>query len=554
MNITLYKKCILSNSYSEVFDVFHKDSNNKVALERYLASLQKYEIVADNVYVPNSGKITLELNEDNVNIYEYNYMYLEDTDNNFRRYCFIDDITVVNGLAVISFSEDIWSNYASSMSVRKSLLVRSRATKYGGWSIPFYAPGMEYEGNNELKINELFEKPQNYRQVAIICQVQLYQLSEQGTVSKREIYEFFVSNKVDTQPSYILMPVQSAYSTILDLIAYSSVNKISFNNEEWNYEIYNIILLPEIFNVSFEVVSPISVLKKSNVTICINLLPDSVVGNESIVYTAEKTINCNFKQFRIGTILSAFDVVQNGTSLKVKLGYFASKTEFGLYINFQNQIYDITNDFLLELPVSVQTADVTQQQASARELKTMNAKLGIANGALQIRKGMLDTSIGFGSMLLGGAVGGASGIGLMTGGAGGFAGGTTEIGKGITSIIGSKKELEIANRAQFVSNLGIKLLSNTALVANYGIVIFEIQPDNETEVQANINNVGYVCNEIVDDLFNKPITDTVATAYNVMRFDFVNIFGKFTQNIAKALRAILYNGFKIWYDETQINV
>lgn len=554
MNITLYKKCILSNSYSEVFDVFHKDSNNKVALERYLASLQKYEIVADNVYVPNSGKITLELNEDNVNIYEYNYMYLEDTDNNFRRYCFIDDITVVNGLAVISFSEDIWSNYASSMSVRKSLLVRSRATKYGGWSIPFYAPGMEYEGNNELKINELFEKPQNYRQVAIICQVQLYQLSEQGTVSKREIYEFFVSNKVDTQPSYILMPVQSAYSTILDLIAYSSVNKISFNNEEWNYEIYNIILLPEIFNVSFEVVSPISVLKKSNVTICINLLPDSVVGNESIVYTAEKTINCNFKQFRIGTILSAFDVVQNGTSLKVKLGYFASKTEFGLYINFQNQIYDITNDFLLELPVSVQTADVTQQQASARELKTMNAKLGIANGALQIRKGMLDTSIGFGSMLLGGAVGGVSGIGLMTGGAGGFASGTSEIGKGITSIIGSKKELEIANRAQFVSNRGVKLLTNTALTANYGIVILEIQPDNDTEVQANIDNIGYVCNEIVDDLFNKPITDEVATAYNVMRFDFANIFGNFTQNIAKALRAILYNGFKIWYDETKINV
>ena len=554
MNITLYKKCILSNSYSEVFDVFHKDSNNKVALERYLASLQKYEIVADNVYVPNSGKITLELNEDNVNIYEYNYMYLEDTDNNFRRYCFIDDITVVNGLAVISFSEDIWSNYASSMEIRKSLLVRSRATKYGDWSIPFYAPGMEYEGNNELKINELFEKPQNYRQVAIICQVQLYQLSEQGTVSKREIYEFFVSNKVDTQSSYILMPVQSAYSTILDLIAYSSVNKISFNNEEWNYEIYNIILLPEIFNVSFEVVSPISVLKKSNVTISINLLPDSVVGNESIVYTAEKTINCNFKQFRIGTILSAFDVVQNGTALKVKLGYFASKTEFGLYINFQNQIYDITNDFLLELPVSVQTADVTQQQASARELKTMNAKLGIANGALQIRKGMLDTSIGFGSMLLGGAVGGVSGIGLMTGGAGGFASGTSEIGKGITSIIGSKKELEIANRAQFVSNRGVKLLTNTALTANYGIVIFEIQPDNETEVQANIDNIGYVCNEIVDDLFNKPITDTVATAYNVIRFDFANVFGNFTQKIAKALRAILYNGFKIWYDETKINV
>lgn len=564
MKITLYKKCILSNSYSEVFDVFHKTKDpltneETVALQRYLSSLTKYEITADNVYVPNSGKITLELDFDyeNVsnNIYEYNYMYLEDMDNNFRRYCFIDDITVVNGLAVISFSEDIWSNYASSMEIRKSLLVRSRATKYGDWSIPFYAPGMAYEGNNELQINELFEKPQAYRQVAIICQVQLYQLGTQGAISKREIYEFFVSNRVTNADSYyILMPVQSAFSTLLNLIAFSSANEITFNNEKWHYEVFNFVLLPEIFNVSLNEVSPISVFKTGNVTTYINLLSDSVVGNESIVYTAEKTIDCNFKQFKIGTMASAFDVVQNGTPLKVKLGYFASKTEFGLYINFQNQIYDITNDFLLELPVSVQTADVTQQQASARELRSLNAKLGIANGALQIRKGMLDTSIGFGSMLLGGAVGGVAGIGLMTGGAGGFAGGTTEIGKGITSIIGSKKELEIANRAQFVSNRGIKLLSNTALVANYGIVIFEIQPDNETEVQANINNVGYVCNEIVDDLFNKPITDTVATAYNVMRFDFVNIFGKFTQNIAKALRAILYNGFKIWYDETKINV
>ena len=560
MNITLYKKCILSNSYSEVFDVFHKDNNDKVALQRYLASLQKYEIVADNVYVPNSGKITLELNEDNVNIYEYNYMYLEDTDNNFRRYCFIDDITVVNGLAVISFSEDIWSNYASSMEIRKSLLVRSRATKYGSWSIPFYAPGMAYEGNNELKINELFEKPQNYRQVEIICQVQLYQLSEQGTVSKREIYEFFVSNKVDTQSSYILMPVQSAYSTILDLIAYSSVNKITFNNEEWNYEIYNIILLPEIFNVSFEVVSPISIFKTGNVTTYINLLPDSVVGNESIVYTAEKTIDCNFKQFKIGTMSSAFDVVQNGTPLKVKLGYFASKTEFGIYINFQNQIYDITNDFLLELPVSVQTADVTQQQASARELRSLNAKLGIAGGSIDIASGVMETAIGWATagtgMALGNVLGAApyAGSEMVAKGASGVFGGMANAGKGILRIIGSNKELEIANRAQFVSNRGIKLLTSTALVANYGVVIFEIQPDNASEVQANIDNTGYVCNEIVDDLFNKPITDTVATAYNIMRFDFANVFGNFTQNIAKALRAILYNGFKIWYDETQINV
>ena len=421
--------------------------------------------------------------------------------------------------------------------------------------------GNNLSTNKSISINELFEKPKNYREVAIICQVQLYQLSTQGEISKREIYEFFVSNRVtNADSSYILMPVQSAFSTLLNLIAYSSANEITFNNEKWHYEVFNFVLLPEIFNVSLNEVSPISVFKTGNVTTYINLLSDSVVGNESIVYTAEKTIDCNFKQFKIGTMASAFDVVQNGTPLKVKLGYFASKTEFGVYINFQNQIYDITNDFTLELPVSVQTADVTQQQASARELRSLNAKLGIAGGSIDIASGVAETAIGWATTGLGMSLGNVADAAPFAGtdtvlkGTSGVFSGMANAGKGILRIIGSNKELEIANRAQFVSNRGIKLLTSTALVANYGVVIFEIQPDNTTEVQANIDNTGYVCNEIVDDLFNKPITDTVATAYNVMRFDFANVFGNFTQKIAKALRAILYSGFKIWYDETQINV
>ena len=82
--------------------------------------------------------------------------------------------------------------------------------------------------------------------------------------------------------------------------------------------------------------------------------------------------------------------------------------------------------------------------------------------------------------------------------------------------------------------------------------MYEIVPDNETEVQANINNTGYVCNEIVDDILRDITTGTV-NKYNVMSFDYVNIYGKFTQRIASVLRDILYGGFKIWYDETAIN-
>lgn len=574
MNITLYKKCILSNSYSEVFDVFHKDSNNKVALERYLASLQKYEIVADNVYVPNSGKITLELSEGNVNIYEYNYMYLEDTDNNFRRYCFIDDITVVNGLAVISFSEDIWSNYASSMEIRKSLLVRSRATKYGGWSIPFYAPGMAYEGNNPLKFTDLAGNniqlsDTNNKNVALICQLQVYNLSQEGVISDRKIYTVAASTlDIELSQNTFVFPLkktpakESVYEIIRQLYIKSSAKEFivpgTNNLPSLYYQISNVLLLPGYCVTGQSKTNMIGTVNITGSASCVFYKLDISIGdipsNDSMVFVKTITLDKNFKRIGIGCITNLQPVVENGTSIEVKIGVAYDDFSIGVYLVFQNQIIEITNDFLFDIPISVQTADVTQQQTANRELKTLNAKLGIANGALQIRKGMLDTSIGFGGMLLGGAVGGVAGIGLMTGGAGGFAGGTTEIGKGITSIIGSQKQLEIANRQMFASNKGTNINYNVMLNARFGVVIAYMQPDNESEVQANINNTGYVCNEIVDNIFNKPITDIVATAYNVMRFDFANIFGKFTQNIAKALRAILYNGFKIWYDETKINV
>lgn len=574
MNITLYKKCILSNSYSEVFDVFHKDSNDKVALERYLASLQKYEIVADNVYVPNSGKITLELNEDNVNIYEYNYMYLEDTDNNFRRYCFIDDITVVNGLAVISFSEDIWSNYASSMEIRKSLLVRSRATKYGSWSIPFYAPGMAYEGNNQIKFTDLIGQniqlsDTNNRNVGFVCQLQVYNLSQEGVISDRKIYTVAANTlDIETSEHTFLFPLkktnakESVYEIIRQLYIKSSAKQFivpgTNNSPSLYYQISNVLLIPAYCVAGQSTTNMIGTVDITSSASCVFYKLDISIGdipsNDSMVFVKTITLDKNFKRIGIGCITNLQPIVENGTSIEVKIGVAYDDFSIGVYLVFQNQIIEITNDFLFDIPISVQTADVTQQQAANRELKTLNAKLGIANGALQIRKGMLDTSIGFGGMLLGGAIGGVTGIGLMTGGAGGFAGGTTEIGKGITSIIGSQKQLEIANRYMFASNKGTNINYNVMLNARFGVVIAYMQPDNESEVQANINNTGYVCNEIVDNIFNKPINDAVATAYNVMRFDFANIFGNFTQNIAKALRAILYNGFKIWYDETKINV
>lgn len=540
MIIKLYKNCILTDAYSEVFDVFHKDQIGTTALDRYLETLQSKSFTIPHTYVTNSGKISFDLiDENDTEFYDFNYMSIHDKTNNFTRFCFIDAITVVNGIAVVSYVEDVWSNYAPSLQMRKSLLTRSRIIDYGSYKIPFYSLGMEYQGNNELKITQLFENTTN--KFNLIMQTQVYKLSEKGELSERDILETYVALKQADNTYRSSFSVFEALHLAKSLTVKSS--KTQLTSGEY-YEVYNILILPESLHI----------LQESDVTLSYNVfdnvfiiaLVENVVSMTNINYTATKTLPCNYKQFKVGTLLNAFDLVQNGTDITVKIGYYATNTDFNVYLNFQNQIYEITKDFMLDLPISVQTADVTQQQATAREVANLNAKLGIASGAMKVVGGVADVALGASQ------VGISSSWGKQLKGAGQITNGLMDVGNGIINIISANKQLDIANRAMYVTNKGVEVLSNTALIALYGIVVYEIQPDNEIEVQANIDNCGYVCNEIVDNLFNT-ITTGTTNKWNVMQFDYVNIYGKFTQRIADVLRDILNAGFKIWYDETAIN-
>ena len=562
--------------------MFHKTKDpltneETVALQRYLSSLTKYEITADNVYVPNSGKITLELDFDyeNVsnNIYEYNYMYLEDTDNNFRRYCFIDDITVVNGLAVISFSEDIWSNYASSMEIRKSLLVRSRATKYGDWSIPFYAPGMAYEGNNTVVIKDIdgtvidndYTRTSIF-QVACAVNMQLYNLTAQGVANNRILLTgvFAFSYGGD---KHLYGSTDMLLQLVRELTQLSAGTQVSYNGKDYYYDLVSVKAIPVQFGIFKDIITgnPTVTIQKSD-TISYYFYStqagifNNVISHGILHKVLDKTIENDYTRLGIGLISNIIPIENNSTPITYSILVKWDITSWKLYISIQNKLIEISDGFDILIPISVQSADVTQQQAAARELKGLNAKLGMASGALDIVGGVAETAIGWATadtgMALGTVLGAPpfAGSDMVLSGAKGAFSGIEKAGKGALRIIGGQRELEIANRKMFSTSKAIKVNSDGVLNGYYGIVQYFIAPDNATEVQANIDNTGYVCNEIVDDLFNKPITDTVATAYNIMRFDFVNIFGKFTQNIAKALRAILYNGFKIWYDETKINV
>lgn len=538
MIIKLYKNCILTDAYSEVFDVYHKDANNKTALDRYLATLQQKTITTPHTYVTNSGKISFDLiDENDTEFYEFNYMSITDEVNNFTRFCFIDAITVVNGIAVVSYIEDVWSNYAPSLQMRKSLLTRSRIIDYGSYKIPFYSLGMEYQGNNQLSFVRLTQLSGN---VAIFAQVQIYKTSEQGKQSEREVLNCRMIKTDNTE-----FNIKGAVIAINEFVANSSVKKLKkVNNEEYNYESFNYMIVPiEYADNSGNDVE--TVLTAEGQGISLNVL----IGDSTAVTTQAKTVPSDFKQFKIGTFTNAFDIVQNGTNILVTIEQRNTPLETLFYLCFQNQIIDISSSFKYIVPISVQTADATQQQATAREIAQLNAKMGIASGAMQIGSAANDAAMGASKVAFGASTGH---LGSVLKGSEQISGAPFKAGQGIMNIISSKKQLDIANRAMYVSNKGTAV-SNSAIVnAKFGIVLYVINPDNEVEVQANIDNCGYVCNEIVDNLFNT-ITTGTTNKWNVMQFDYVNIYGKFTQRIADVLRDILNAGFKIWYDETAIN-
>lgn len=583
MRITFYKNCILTSAYSEVIDTIKVDAEGKSAFSRYLENfdtLNTLTIDVDNVYISNQGKLNVDAEVG----YGYNYMSIIDTDNNISRYAFINDITIVNGLAVIDYTEDVWANYSKDMKIRKSLLSRSRITDYGTYKIPFFMPGMQYESNNGLDIESYYYdnstdtiKSEKYdftgtlpiltglNSVYILARAQIYKTEQEGKLSQRDVSVVRICKRTGTEGTYqTLFSIVEAQNIIQDITIKQSTSSVVNNVGDTNYRNYDIvdfILLPRIFfndgktsnKASAFILNGSTGTNVSDVAYVLSTFSDeAAIGRKTI----SLSLNNDFKRVSIGTFTGQRQIINNGSKINIDVFIYGDYADFKIMLNVQNNLIDITRDLTFEVPVSVQTATETQQQKAARELKALNAKLEISSGALGIYNGIMDMSKGLWTTLLGGAMGGGAGLLTAAQGAVDFNKGySSGIAGGVMSIIKGKKSLEIANRAMYTTNKAVNIINNAILNAQMGLVIYYVNPDNESEVQANIDETGYVCNEIVDNLFETiDATKAKEAIYNSITFDFVNLYGNFPQRIVNRLKDILLNGFKIWYDETKINV
>ena len=471
MRITFYKNCILTSAYSEVIDTIKVDAEGKSAFSRYLESfdtLNTLTIDVDNVYISNQGK----LNVDAEIGYGYNYMSIIDTDNNISRYAFINDITIVNGLAVIDYTEDVWANYSKDMKIRKSLLSRSRITDYGTYKIPFFMPGMQYESNNGLDIESYYYddstdtiKSEKYdftgalplltglNSVYILARAQIYKTEQEGKLSQREVSVVRICKRTGTEGTYqTLFSIVEAQNIIQDITIKQStscvVNNVGDTNYR-NYDIVDFILLPRIFfndgktsnKASAFILNGSTGTNVSDVAYVLSEFSDeAAIGRKTI----SLSLNNDFKRVSIGTFTGQRQIINNGSKINIDVFIYGDYADFKILLNVQNNLIDITRDLTFEVPVSVQTATETQQQKAARELKSLNAKLEISSGALGIYNGIMDVAQGFATTLIGGAIGGGTGA-LMAGqGATGFNKGfTSGIAGGVMSIIKGKSRWKL---------------------------------------------------------------------------------------------------------------
>lgn len=574
LKITLYKNCILNETYQNVISTAIKDGQS--VLERYLATLSSMTIPdVEEVYYKNNGTLNFDLEYINsVDIYQFNYMkmeYLNEEDYLLlKRYCFIKDIQVNNDIVLLSYNEDVFSSYSNDIiKLTDSYLSKSRKLIYSNKSINLHTLPIEYNGNNDVDMSI-----EGNNQFSIIAKVQYYNAATFGNSSKRKYRVALLGKLTNTGAIPETNPQQYGFSIKYRLNLDEAIDFINQLYKDQSKKWYQSIDMDEIVYFRMEEIAiiPYDLTTYFNTTIssgtftsedysqvksAVNALLDELTFSPSINYAftfhyikntyinsmiqiKSITKTNDFKRISIGTFNNQLKTINNGTSLSLKIRLWLDEANYYLYLTSLNQYIDITNDFIYKIPYTELNGETLELHRMQGTLQRMAAITGLNN----VGTDSLITGLKTGTTtakVAGPYAGAAAGI---------IAGGTNYVGGMITGI----QKIQLAYSKTYTTSEGNFATSSGILNAKYGIVEFKINSDNDNFVLASVNNMGYNVYEYCNNLsmidfenVNKFIIDNVN--YDVIQFDKINIIGKFPRSIAQKLNEIFENGFKIWYNE-----
>ena len=531
LKITLYKNCILNETYQNVFSLAER--NNKTILELYLEKLNKISFELENVYYENNGEFVFDfllfgdygsLN----NIYDYNYMKIEQIDGftPLKRYCFINSIKVKNDVVYLEYKEDVWHSYIDKVAgINDSYMSRTRYKSRLDLNEPIELP-VEYDGNNELTIYEEIYNALLY----CLVEVQVYeQVSADQPRAYRDVKYYIVKGNSSTGYKQLATEIETL---IADLEIYMTDQLLG----GYNYEIGDVYIV----NADFDLENKLSFgteIQLGSTGIYFKPLSQNANSFKGIKLV-EKTILNDYKNYSIGTFDHQVKLINNGTSFTVSIYMFYSNGNVVFQMRLLNQIIDITSSFRYEIPVnSIRAEEFTQRKISI-ELQKQNLNLDLDEGKFW--------SGWFGDFL--------TSIQDLT---------RFKFGSGFKSFTNAMYEEPFFNRPKLANKLDAVIapqysnakgtFGNNSGIVNYrqGIFRLIINPDNATYVKNAINNTGYKIYHYTKSFSSLNIlTDMYNTIhYDYIRFDAIDIYGSFPREIALTLNDIFENGVKVWYDE-----
>ena len=571
LGITLYQNCLLTNDYKEGFNM-----RIPANIDTYLATLTHTSIyTGDDVYFTNNGSISIEntgLTSFNANLYNYMTFTSTSNGNTSTRYCFIKSITLVNEVAVIDYEEDLWSNYSSSMVLRYGFLSNAKRTSLSGYET--FLP-KDYNTNQPLTLST---KTGTSNKCYVALDVNFYNLNQDGLATNRLFYTILLGRRVvnvDSQgaetgtPEYdyawpcdndlmrILCQIKArtGIDAVANTIHYGNTNIQYDPQNPYYFEITRATIIPYdvgygLFNTSFLSADLLgktmddyfifnsigyllnedgaNVLKKTTpIMYTLSIIGGDkhnshygLEGNAPLTYNT--TISNDYTIVGLQNNSRFISVQPNGQTINIQWRFVCDLSGSSLLLNVNGDVTDITKDYEFNIPLNVQTADITQQAQISRNLSELNNGFnqlgtiwsGITGSAGNIKK---DDTTGF-----------------------------------IESYFGAmaKQEMNLINREAITSR---KSVSNKAVSSNdmsffnasipYGLYIAQITPSNSSDVTAYINRFGYSYNNVL--VRDSDVFDTTAQD-NYLRFADCVLYGGFSNEIAESLKQILKNGIYLF--------
>lgn len=574
MNITLYKGCILTERYQEVFDVDDR-GQEKTTFERYLDTLDSVTFEIPSAYVQDYGTFNLSYDfiKDGKN-YHYldcNYIRFNMTlgDNSEAVFAFVRNVIKSNTCAIIEYAVDVYHTYMKRCELRNSIITNFRkANNEEHRELP-----LPYITNGTLQHRTLNGSDFSFM---IVARMQGYKLASGDRLSDRTTayVKIVLTNKDRTQ-----FDEYFSYDEAVNIVQALENYQGKKCGKGWDgwwttdynlfvYDIDDLYLIPYFLDLTynFETLDNefgafriqsmqgqgdtfyyVSVYQHT-ASVPINALLRATSGDWYEIGTDRQTliVHDNFKIIAMGFLTNAIYLNQNGLDYTVKFFTCGGEIEFGIFMEINGSIIEISDVFSLLLPFENINGEQFAQRKIAKEMQIMKGITGITKGAINIAGSAAGLNI---NAKTGGRRMYKSGKYLSRGAM--LAQQKTEdianIGYGVVDIANGIMDIKWALEAKYQSSYAIDAKSVAFANCLYGFTIFVLNPSNENEVNGAIDEIGYEVfyrtNKLDANLYEN------TWDYNVVKFMNANIIGNCTQDVLEDLKRILENGVKIWYTE-----